>query len=141
MFVIIKAPSFLQKPFGDSWVLWNVADNSTASAILNVLFASGFFFMMIATFCIDHFSLVGLSQAFRTDISAALGLSMSSKSSGATQPRNFVPSCLLTHLCLVAICTRGLYSLVAHPIMTGFFLGTHPLEAAPIIPCFHWSLV
>ena len=79
------------KPLGDSWALWNVADNSTASMTLNVLFASGFFILVFATFCIDHFQLHGLSQAFNFDISAALRLSAPSKSHGATQLRVFVP--------------------------------------------------
>ena len=58
---------------------------------LNVLFASGFFILVFATFCIDHFQLHGLSQAFNFDISAALRLSAPSKSDGATQLRVFVP--------------------------------------------------
>jgi protein-S-isoprenylcysteine O-methyltransferase Ste14 len=43
--------------------------------------------------------------------------------------------CLLTALFLPAICTRGLYSLVAHPIMTGFLLGTVRLDLAPSSFC------
>jgi len=94
------------QPFGESWVLWNFANDSIAYMVLNVVFASGFFILLFATFCIDHFSLFGLSQAFNTDISAALRIS--TKSTGLT--------------------TRGLYSIVAHPIMTGVLLG---LWAAP----------
>ena len=86
-----QSPLTCSKPFGDSWALWNVADNSTAAMTLNVLFASGFFILVFATFCIDHFQLHGLSQAFNFDISAALRLSAPSKSHGATQLRVFVP--------------------------------------------------
>lgn len=55
------------------------------------MFASGFSILVFATFCIDHFRMYGLSQAFRSDISAALGLSAPSNSDGAAQRRVFVP--------------------------------------------------
>jgi hypothetical protein len=68
------------QPLGGSWTLWNFASDSCAHMLLSIMFALGLFILIFATFCIDHFSLFGLSQAFNADLSAALGISSNSNS-------------------------------------------------------------
>jgi hypothetical protein len=119
------------QPFGESWVLWNFANDSIVCMVLNVVFASGFFILLFASFCIDHFSLFGLSQAFNTDISAALRISTKSTGAASQHSRVVIPPAIADFQNpLAGLTTRGLYSIVAHPIMTGMLLG----KQTPIAP-------
>ena len=71
------------------------------------------FFLFSATFALDHFHLMGLSQGLGVDINKALGMNAETKKGG--------------------LAVRLHYSIVAHPIMTGFLLmnfGT-PIMTAP----------
>jgi hypothetical protein len=102
--------------------------------ILNVLFASGFFILVFATFCIDHFHLHGLSQAFNFDISAALRLSVPSKSHGAAQLRVFVPWLAHNPLPRSHLHARRLLSCCT-PHHDGFLAWYHPPQACLILLC------
>ncbi len=117
--------------------MWNFAKDSIAYMVLNVVFALGFFILLFASFCIDHFSLFGLSQAFNTDISAALRISTKSTGAASQHLRVIVPPAIAD--CqnpLAGLTTRGLYSVVAHPIMTGMLMGKHA-PSRPITALFN----
>lgn len=86
---------------------------TTLGYMLYALFFFGLAFMFSATFALDHFSLMGLSQGFGFDFNKALGLTPKTDSSGLS--------------------ARMHYAFIAHPIMTGFvmmFMGA-PVMTAP----------
>ena len=94
--------------------VWNVTEGSAIYCGILAIFAFGFLFLFSATFALDHFWLFGLSQGFGIDINRMLGLNATESADG------FV--------------VRWHYSLCAHPIMTGMFLG---LWATPHMTAGH----
>ena len=89
------------KPFGET--IYDVRGTPLGSALL-ALSTLGFVFILTSSFALDHFHLFGLSQGFGVDINKMVGLTPSDQSEGGFS-------------------TRWHYSIVAHPIMTGFLMG------------------
>uniref|UniRef100_A0A7S4DLD3 Nuclear envelope membrane protein n=1 Tax=Lotharella globosa TaxID=91324 RepID=A0A7S4DLD3_9EUKA len=85
----------------DASPIWD-AQGTSVEPLIAGFFLFGFLFLLSATFALDHFNLFGLSQGIGLDINKALGLN------GTENDRGMV--------------VRLHYSLVAHPIMTGFLV-------------------
>ena len=67
--------------------------------------AVGFLWCLTATFALDHFRLVGLSQGWGVDLNAKAGLAPKSASGGGD-----------------SVVARWHYGVMAHPIMAGMML-------------------
>jgi protein-S-isoprenylcysteine O-methyltransferase Ste14 len=85
------------KPFGST--IYDVRGLFLGQA-LQVFSVAGYLFVLSASFALDHFDLFGLSQAFGVDINKMLNIHP--KENGVSK--------------------RWHYSIVAHPIMTGFLM-------------------
>mmetsp|Transcript_6107 Transcript_6107/g.10549 ORF Transcript_6107/g.10549 Transcript_6107/m.10549 type:complete len:297 (+) Transcript_6107:104-994(+) len=99
------------KEVGEDWTVWTVSRFPLISNVILATYWFGAAFLLSATFALDHFHLFGLSQGFGFDINKLLGLAATIKKTSG-------------------ISTRWHYRLVAHPIMTGFFLN---VWATPIM--------
>eukprot|EP00040_Diaphanoeca_grandis_P024476 m.134496 g.134496 ORF g.134496 m.134496 type:complete len:264 (-) comp29743_c0_seq1:62-853(-) len=84
--------------FTTSTPIWNTS--GVVAGVLVGVFASGCAIMTISMFALDHFEMMGISQAFGVDYSKKCGLP---SSSGQFQ-------------------VKFLYRFVRHPLMTGFLL-------------------
>uniref|UniRef100_A0A7S3YMF5 Nuclear envelope membrane protein n=1 Tax=Lotharella globosa TaxID=91324 RepID=A0A7S3YMF5_9EUKA len=85
----------------DASPIWD-AQGTSVEPLIAGFFLFGFLFLLSATFALDHFNLFGLSQGIGLDINKALGLNGAENGSGMV--------------------VRLHYSIVAHPIMTGFLV-------------------
>jgi len=88
--------------------VWD-ASNTLAGTVLTVLFWAGWFVVLVSTFMIDHFDLLGLKQIY------------ANLRKRQENQRNFVKI--------------GFYRLVRHPIMTGFMIA---FWAAPTMTAGHF---
>lgn len=92
--------------------LWDARGSAALTAAILAVYALGVAFLATASFALDHFHLVGLSQGLGVDVNRALRLAPA-RGSG--------------------LVVRAHYALVAHPIMTGMLvcLWATPVMAAP----------
>ena len=85
--------------------LYDLGSDKSSSLYMMGLYAVGCLTLVSATFALDHFHLFGLTQGLGLDINGMLGL--------APKISEDDSSCVVV---------RWHYKLVAHPIMSGFFI-------------------
>ena len=104
----------------DAPMIWDVTSVSWLSGAIMTNFVLGALVLVTATFALDHFDLFGLSQGFGVDINKFIGLAPAKKNS-------------IKKDASLEVVTRWHYTLVAHPIMTGFLmmLWSTPIMTVP----------
>ncbi|XRB13524.1 hypothetical protein RI054_06g33620 [Pseudoscourfieldia marina] len=88
-----------------TYVLWDVP--KAWHTTLWCAFVGGAIITLTASFALDHFALFGLSDGFGVDINRLVGLKESEKDRDDASP---------------ALSSRWHYTLVAHPMMSGFLI-------------------
>ena len=88
----------------DAPTIWDITSMGWLSTAIMTNFWLGAIVLVSATFALDHFELFGLSQGFGVDINKSIGLAPVKKQVSSR------------------VVTRWHYTIVAHPIMTGFLM-------------------
>ena len=90
------------RDFGGAHPLWDARGDAVLCGAIMACFAAGLLFLLTASFALDHFHLLGLSQGLGVDVNAALGFAGKAPAAAAG-----------------GLSIRWHYAFVAHPIMTG----------------------
>lgn len=90
------------RDFGGAHALWDMRDDAVLCGAIMACFLAGLLFLLTASFALDHFHLLGLSQGLGVDVNAALGFAGKAPAAAAG-----------------GLSIRWHYAFVAHPIMTG----------------------